>query len=348
MSMYRSILGAGLCLAALGLDAAQAQQFRWNLASSYPQSQAIFGPNALQFVQDVQINSGGKLTLRWHEPGALVPALQTLDAVQAGSVETSYTSLGFFLNKSLAFALFSAIPAGPAHDEYLAWFEHGGGNEEMDRMCAKFGVWCVVMQMNAPEASGWFRKEIRTFEDLKGLKMRFFGLGARVMDKLGVSTQLLAPGDIYPALERGVIDATEYASPAVDISAGFHKIAKYYYFPGWHQPSNLGQLIVTRAKYESLPDDVKRGIKSAALAGVAISIASSEAAQIPAVREFEKQGVQFRRWPDEFLKTFNDKWNEVAAELTRENEDFGRVWASLGKFRADYKLWREMQKPGPN
>ena len=142
------------------------------------------------------------------------------------------------------------MPFGPEAGEYLGWMRHGGGKKLMEELHAKYGIGNVILcGLISPEASGWFRKEIKTADDLKGLKMRFFGLGANVMQKLGVSTQLLQAGEIFQALQLGTIDATEFSMPVMDLTLGFHQVAKHYYFPGWHQMSTLNELIISKPKW---------------------------------------------------------------------------------------------------
>ena len=171
--------------------------------------------------------SGGDFELKFYEPGALVPALECFDAAAKGSVEACFTGAGFHAGKYPALAFFTTVPFGPQYGEFFAWKIYGGGDELQNEIYGQHGLMKIDCGSTGPETSGWFRKKVGSIEDLKGLKMRFFGLGAQVMQKFGVSTQLLAPADIYPALERGVIDATEFAMPDMDINLGFYQVAKY-------------------------------------------------------------------------------------------------------------------------
>jgi TRAP-type mannitol/chloroaromatic compound transport system substrate-binding protein len=192
----------------------------------------------------------------------------------------------------------------------------------------------------APETSGWFKNEINGVEDLEGLNMRFFGLGAEVMQRLGVSTSLLGAGDIFPALERGAIDATEFSMPRIDSRLGFHKIAKYNYFPGWHQPSTLFELIVNIDVWDELSERSQAQIQTACLANVTTSLAEGEATNYAAmVDNTENNGVKIKQWSPEMLELFESTWNEVAAELAAEDEYFAKVWADLAEYREGYKIW---------
>lgn len=215
----RAVVCAVACAAALvaATDPAEAQQrVRWKLASSYASTLDVLGQNILRFIDNIKVMSDGNFEIRFHEPGALVPALEVFDAVSKGSVEMSYSSPGFHAGRIPHLVFFASVPFGPNVNEYVAWIQHGGGYELYDRELAKHNIKGFQCGIVIAKSSGWFRKEIKSLEDLKGLKMRFFGLGAKVMQKFGVNTQLLAAGDIYPALERGVIDATEFSYPSLD------------------------------------------------------------------------------------------------------------------------------------
>ena len=200
----------------------------------------------------------------------------------------------------------------------------------------------MICGIIAPEASGWFREEITSLEDLRGKKMRFFGLGAKVMEKAGVSTQLLAGGDIYPALELGTIDATEFSMPAIDLNLGFYQVASHYYFPGWHQQSTMFELMINLDEWESLEEDTQALINTACEANVAYGMAEGEAIQFTALKELEANGVTLHTWPDEVLATLEGYWGEVIEEESAANPNFVKAWESLSTFRENYKAWGEL------
>ena len=229
----------------------QEKRIRWQLASGYPSSMIQLGTMGVTLTKKLHRVSGGNIDIKFNEPGAIVPALQIFDAVSNGSVEVAWSSAGLYTGKDIAFAMFSAVPFGPEVGEYLAWLYYGGGLQLWDELYHSYNVHAVPCGVTPPEASGWFRKEIKTLDDLKGLKMRFFGLGARAMEKLGVSTQLIPGGEIMPALQFGTIDATEFAMPAVDLNLGFYQVAKHYYFPGWHQPATLYALFIHKKNWDA-------------------------------------------------------------------------------------------------
>ena len=199
-----------------------------------------------------------------------------------------------------------------------------------------------------PETSGWFRKKINSLDELRGMKMRFFGLGARVVQKIGVSTQLLAGGDIFPALEKGVIDATEFSMPAMDIKYGFYQIAKHNYFPGWHHQTSVSQLLINKAKWDALSDSYKAIIEIAAGESVHNTYAETEAVNPGAMVEMgEKHGVIVERWSDEQLAVFEKAWLEVLSEDAATDPLFKRVADSYLQFREGYAIWGNAQRMLP-
>jgi len=218
---------------------AQAAKVKWKMHSAWGSQVPHLGWEAVRFAEDIGKLSDGKFTVKFFEPGALIPANEGFDATSKGSVEMAWSTAGYDVGKYPSLAYFTAVPFGPTLGEYMAWIWHHGGDAIRDKIYGGHNIKSMHCLAIGPETSGWFKNEITDLEQLRGLKMRFFGLGARVMQKLGVSTQLLAGGDIFPALEKGVIDATEFSMPAMDIKYGFYQIAKNNYFPGWHQQVSL-------------------------------------------------------------------------------------------------------------
>ena len=217
---------------------------RWRMASAFPGELVHMGDQGKMIEERIRILSIGTMEFEFFEPGALVQAFEIFDAVSNGSVDAGWSAAGYWAGKIPALQFFTATPFGPSAGEMLAWMYYGGGRQLFEELYHAHNIHGIPCNLIPPEAGGWFRDPVESVDDLKGLKMRFFGLGARVMEKLGVSTQLLPGGDIYPALELGAIDATEFSMPAIDQDLGFHEIARHYYFPGWHQPTSMGELIV--------------------------------------------------------------------------------------------------------
>jgi TRAP-type mannitol/chloroaromatic compound transport system substrate-binding protein len=318
------------------------QNVSWNMVSVYPTSLTLVGEGAKKLVDKVQRASGGSITLKLFEPGALVPGLESIQAVSKGSVDVAWSSPGFFAGTDSVFNIFSTVPFGPDMPEFLAWIYHGGGIELQNELFAAHNIHTIPCGIQPPEASGWFRKEIKTVSDLKGLKMRFFGLGAKVMEKLGVATQLLAPGDIFQALQLGTIDATEFSNPSLDEKLGFYQVAKYYYFPGWHQQASIIDLFINKAKWDSLADQQKAVIEMACGDMVRQIMAEGEATQWKAMKEMrDKHGVKIMRWSPEILAAYEKAWKEVVADESASNPNFKKVYDSYSAFRENYAIWRD-------
>lgn len=320
---------------------AQEAATRLSLASTFPVSMSLIGESPVRLAEKVARASDGTLRFEFHEPGKLVPAARTLYAVSEGKVDAGWGGAGWFTKVDSAFNMFSSVPFGPGIGEYMAWLYHGGGLEMAREMFARHNLYNIPCAMIPPEASGWFRTEIHSVADLRGLRMRFFGLGAKVMDKLGVKTQLMAPGQIYDALQDGRLDATEFSLPVMDQRLGFHKIMKYYYFPGWHQQATLFDLYVNLEKWRALPDRHKVIVELACGDTIRQTIAEGEALQWKAMKEMQAAGVQIRRWPPEIIAAMESAWNEVVAEEAAANPNFRRVYESYDRFRRDYAIWHE-------
>jgi TRAP-type mannitol/chloroaromatic compound transport system substrate-binding protein len=329
-------------LAGANAGEATADRVNWKMGSAFPSKLVQLGSGGVNLSERLEAMSGGDIRIRFYEPHALVPPLEMFDAISAGSLDAAWSTPGYWFGKEKSLALFAAVPFGPSAGEYLGWIFNGGGHALMDEIYAKHNIKALICGVIAPEASGWFRKEINSTDDLKGLKMRFFGLGAKVMERIGVSTQLIAGGDIYPALERGSIDATEYSMPAIDLDLGFYQIAKHYYFPGWHQQSTLFDLMMNKDKWDALSDVQKLQIETACQANIAMMLAEGEAIQFSAMAELQEKGVTLHRWSPEILTDLENAWNDVAAELAAEDATFKQVWDSFTTYRAGYKVWKEL------
>ncbi len=318
------------------------EKIRWKMASSFAGELVQLGDQGQLLEKRIGELTGGALEIKFFEPGALVPALEIFDAVSSGSINAGWTASGYWAGKVPAMQFFTAIPFGPNAGELLAWLYYGGGVDLWNELYEKHNIRSMPCNLISPEGSGWFAKQINSVEDLNGLKMRFFGLGAKVMEKLGVSTQLLAGGDIFPALELGTIDATEFSMPAIDLDLGFHQVAKHYYFPGWHQQMSVGELMINLDDWNSLSGTHREIINAACKESMLRGFAQGEAIQFPALEELETKGVQFHRWSPEILAALEAAWLEVVTEEAAADEDFGRVWASLTEFRKGYELWAEL------
>ena len=338
----RFLLAAAACVGVLAAPAlAQEKKVRFQIGAAFPSTTAILGPAQQRTVDMLKTMSNGSIDARLFEPGALVPANQYFDAVASGSLDAAWTGSAFFTGKDIAFAVYSTVPFGPEAGEYLAWMNYGGGRQLMEEHFKRYKIVVFNCGLISPEASGWFRKEIKSPDDLKGLKMRFLGLGANVMQKLGVQTQLLQAGEIFQALQLGTIDATEFSMPAMDITLGFHQIAKFYYFPGWHQMATITQLFISEAKWAEMSVTQKAIVQHTCEAQMLNEFADSEASQFKVLNELKTKGVQIKFWDKQMLDLFHEKWLEVAKEQADKSPDFKKAYDSLQAFRVGYKIWKD-------
>lgn len=339
--MRNSVI-ASLC--ALGIafisDAAfSSDHVHLNVASTFPSTVPVLGKVSRRLPDLIFRASGGELKLEFHNPGALVPGAETVNAVSDGKIPAAWAGAGWFAGKDSAFNMFSSVPFGPDVGEYIAWLYYGGGVSMAREMFHKFGVHNIPCGLIPPEASGWFQHEIKTVEDLKGLKMRFFGLGAKVMEKLGVVTVQLPPGEVLEALKSGTIDAAEFSLPAMDQQLGFQDVAKFYYFPGWHQQATLFDLYINTTVWNGLSEKHRIIIETACGDTMRDMIAEGEALQWKAMKEMQAAGVKLKRWPPQILIAYENAWKEIVAEESARNPNFKRVYDSYAVFRENYAIW---------
>lgn len=342
-----TLTAAALAVTAVfAVNSAQAQQpkVNWKLQSAFGSSLTHLGTAGVRLTKDVEEMTDGNFVIKFHEPGALVPTLECFDAASKGSVDACWSPAGNYAGKYAALSFFTAVPFGPGFGEFMAWKKFGNGDKLRDEIYAKHGLVAFDALAIGPETSGWFRREIKSMEQIKGLKMRFFGLGAKVMQKLGVSTQMLSAADIFPALERGVIDATEFSMPAMDIKLGFHQVAKFNYFPGWHQQTSVTELMINKKVFDALPKSYKKVIEVAAGHQLGYTFAETEATQFGVMAEMrDKHKVQVKRWTDSQLAVFEKAWFDVIKEESAADPLFKRIADDYLEFRKNYAIWGDSQ-----
>jgi TRAP-type mannitol/chloroaromatic compound transport system substrate-binding protein len=309
------------------------------IQSGYPFSMPVLGETIRHFEEVMNASGGHGLRIKLYDSDKLVPTLQIFDAVAAGKIEAGFAFPAYWMGKIPAATVFAAVPFGPDAPQLLAWIHQGGGLELWREIYAPLGAVPVPCGVLPPEASGWFRRPIETPEDLKGLKIRYAGLGGKVMEKLGASITMLAAGDIFVALERGVLDATEYSMPVVDRPLGFYKVAKHYYFPGWHQPASIMELLVNKETWDGLAGEQRAAIEMACDATTVWGLTRGLVGQAEALAFFEQQGVTIHQWPPELLARFRQAAAEVMAESAAADPAFERAWKSLQAFRAENTAW---------
>jgi TRAP-type mannitol/chloroaromatic compound transport system substrate-binding protein len=311
----------------------------WRMTSTYPSSLLIIGTMGKRVQEQIEDLTAGSVKIAFHEPGVLAPPFETFDAVSYGAIDAGWSTPGYWAGKVPALQLFASVPFGPSAPEYLAWYDYGGGRAMFEELYHKHNVHSLICGLSPPEAAGWFKEEVNSIKDFEGLKIRFFGLGGKVLEEVGASPQLIAGGEIYQALELGVIDASEYSMPAVDYNLGLYQVAKHYYFPGWHQQSTFYELMINLNSWNALHPTQQKQIEAACAANIRLGISEGEALQSGAIEKLMAEGVQFHEFSPEILAELRKAWNKVASDLAENDEDFARVWQSLQDFRERYKSW---------
>ncbi|MBE0533639.1 MAG: TRAP transporter substrate-binding protein [Rhodospirillales bacterium] len=317
----------------------------WKMASAYSGKLPQIGSLAKRLEKETWRISGGQMQIRFNEPDTLVPSTEIFDAVASGAIDAAFASPGLWRDRAPALQLFGAVPFGPDAVEYLAWIYFGGGREIFDKIYERHGIHSMFCGILGPEASGWFHQQILSPEDLRGLKIRIYGLGADVLAKLGAKPRMLGDSEIFPALESGAINAAEFSMPAIDLQLGLHKMAEHYYFPGWHQPVTMLELMVNRSKWDALSSQAKAQVETVCGDNIRYGLAEGAAIQFTALKKIYAEGAKIHRWPPAFLETLETTWAEVAAERSASDETFREVWNSLTAFRRDYAIWQELSSP---
>ncbi|WKN40583.1 TRAP transporter substrate-binding protein [Tunicatimonas pelagia] len=308
--------------------------FRWKMVTTWPPNFPILGEGCNRFAQWVNEMSGGRMEITVYGGGELVPALEVFDAVSSGAVEVGHGAGYYWAGKLPAAQFFATVPFGMNAQQMNAWFIGGNGTALWQETYRDFNIIPYPGGNTGMQMGGWFNEEINSIEDIQGLKMRIPGIGGKVFNRAGGTSVLVAGGEIYTNLERGVIDATEWIGPYHDYQMGFHQVAKYYYYPGWHEPGTALELSVNREKYEALPTDLQSIIKVAAERLNHWSLCQSEAMNSQyAVKMAEEEEVQFRRFPDDVLNTFRKYGEEVVADVIQQDPIAKRAYESYAAFQ---------------
>ncbi|HCO78268.1 MAG TPA: ABC transporter substrate-binding protein [Rhodocyclaceae bacterium] len=343
MERRRFLKGAGLAgILAAGTAPAiiHAQEvIRWRLASSFPKAlDTIYGA-AEDFANAINQMSGGKFEVQVFAGGELVPAFGVLDAVQQGTIELAHTAPYYFFGKNEAFALDCAVPFGLNSRMLTAWMYDGGGNQLMNEFYAKYNIVRLPMGNTGAQMGGWYRKEIKSVDDIKGLKIRISGFAGRVLTKLGGVPQSIPGGEIYQALEKGTIDATEWVGPYDDLKLGFYKVAPHYYYPGWWEGGPQLTLYINKEKFAALPKEYQEMIRTAASHAHVTMQAKYDARNPQALKQLIANGAQVHRFPKDVMDAAFKARNEVFAELNDTNPDWKKIYTEFEKFLRDQYAW---------
>ena len=339
---------AGGTLVAPAISQAQNRAvFNWKMTSAYGKGSPFYmdGPgSATDLAKRIRDMSDGRLNIQVFGAGELIPAFEGFDAVRAGTVEMNHANSYFWTGKTFAAQYFTAVPFGMNFQGVNGWFYDGGGIDLWNEVYAPFGMVAMPCGNTGVQMTGWFKKEIKTVADLKGLKMRIPGLAGKVYANLGVDVKVLPGGEIFPALERGVIDAAEFVGPFQDRRLGLHKAAKFYYTTGWHEPATVSELLINKAAWEKLPKDLQAIVSNASAACNVISEGWCQKANSDAMEDLKKQGVIARPLPDDVIKALRAETDKVLAEAISKDPLTKKVHDSYFAFKTKFDRWSEVSE----
>ncbi|RWR47656.1 ABC transporter substrate-binding protein [Sinirhodobacter ferrireducens] len=344
--LTKAAIGGTIGGAAAGLAAPAIAQsnpkITWRMTSSFPKSLDTLYGNTEALGKRIAEATDGNFEIQSFAAGELVGGLQAADAVQAGTVEMAHTVGYYYWGKDPSWALGSAVPFGLSARGMNAWHYFGGGIELYNEFLAQQGLIGFPGGNTGVQMGGWFRKEINTLEDMKGLKMRIGGFAGQVMAKLGVVPQQIAGGDIYAALEKGTIDATEFVGPYDDEKLGFVKVAPYYYYPGWWEGGPTVHFMINLDKWNELPKNYQSLLRSIAQGVDANMLQQYDYLNPTALKKLIAEGTQLRPFSAEILEACFNTANETYAELEASNPTFAKIWGSIKGFRAEHYLWAQV------
>jgi TRAP-type mannitol/chloroaromatic compound transport system substrate-binding protein len=344
--LKKAVLTAGAgAVAAPAIVQAQAQ-IRWRLASSFPKSlDTIYGA-AEVFANKVKDMSGGKFIISVHAGGELMPAFGVVDGIQQGTVECAHTAPYYFFGKDETFALDCAIPFGLNSRQMTAWMYEGNGLKLMREFYKNYNIVNFPLGNTGAQMGGWYRKEIKTLADIKGLKMRIGGFGGKVLERIGGVPQNIPAGEIYQSLEKGTIDATEWVGPYDDLKLGFYKVAKHYYYPAWWEGGPQLTLYVNSKAYDGLSAEYKAILECAAAFGHTEMQAKYDAKNPGALKQLVAAGTQLHRMPKDIMDAAFKGAMDLYSELNNKNPAWKKVYADYDAFRREQNLWFRFSEAG--
>jgi len=337
---------AGIAASAIAAPAiAQSSpELKWRLTASWPKSLDTLYGSCETMAKHVAEATDNKFHIQVFAAGEIVPGLNVLDAVQNGTVEMGHTATYYFIGKEPTWALFCAVPFAMNARQQNAWFYDGEGLKLMNDFAKKSNVYCLVGGNTGAQMGGWFRKEIKTVDDLKGLKFRIGGWAGKTLQKLGVVPQQLAGGDIYPALEKGTIDAAEWVGPYDDEKLGFNKVAPYYYYPGWWEGGTANHFMINLDKWNELPKGYQAIISAAAGLANVEQQGRYDARNPAALRRLVAAGTQLRPFSQAIMEACLKASNEVNAEASASSADYKKIWEAIHAFRNEEYFWWQVSE----
>lgn len=318
---------------------------RWNMVTTWPKNFQGLGEGAEYLAEMITRMSGGRLEVKVFGSGELVPALQVFDAVSSGTAEMGHGGAYYWRGKMPSTPFFSALPFGFNAVETISWLLKGGGYELWRELYEPFGVIPFMGGNSGVQMAGWFNREINSVEDLEGLRMRIPGLGGEVLKRAGGTPVLKAASEVFTSLATGNIDAAEWVGPYNDLAMGLYKAAKYYYYPGWHEPGTNLEAIVNKRSYEALPADLQAIVTEACHASNQAILADFTAKNNESLKVLvEEHQVQLRQLPDDVLKTLKSIADEVVTESVAGDEIGQRILSSYQTFKSQVRAWHEISE----
>jgi len=330
----------------VGSKAASEKTYSWKMTTTWPPKSPILMDSCERLVKKIETMSQGRLKIQLFAGGELIPPLEAFDAVQKGNpIQIGSSTPYYWAGKVPEAQFFSAVPFGFNFQQQMTWLYMGGGMELWEEVYTPFNIVPLPMFSTGHQMGGWFRKEIKSLEDLKGLKMRIPGLGGKIMAKAGVNVTLTPAAEVFQNLERGVVDAAEWIGPFHDMKLGLYQAAKYYYYPGWHEAGTLGELIINKQAWESLTPDLREIVRCAAAEVTFWGLTAFEAQNGAALEEMvSKHGVQLRKFPEDVLEALRKYSKEVYEEESAKNPKFKKVYESFLAFQKRITPWAKISE----
>lgn len=332
-------IAMGTSLASSG-TAHASPQFKWKMVTAWPKNFPGLGTNANLLAKMITDMSGGRIKIKVYGANELVPAFEVFDVVSKGTAEMGHAGAYYWKGKSASTQFFSAVPFGLTAQEMNAWLYYGGGIELWRELYKPFGIIPAPTGNTGVQMAGWFNREIKGMEDLKGLKMRIPGLGGEVLRRVGGTTVNMPGGELFTSMQSGALDATEWVGPYNDLAFGFHKVAKYYYYPGWHEPGSTMEALINEKAFNQLPEDLQQIVLMACKAANMDMISEYTARNNQALDTLiNKHKVQVLPLPEEVLKKLKQISDEVVIELSNKDVLSKKIYDSVSQFRAQVTKW---------
>ncbi len=340
-------IGAGAVVAGVGIstNANAARKIKWKMVTTWPKNFPGLGTGANYLAKLINEMSGGRMKVKVYGANELVPPFETFDAVSRGTAQMGHGASYYWKGKSEAAQFFAAVPFGLNAQEMNGWLYHGGGMALWEEIYKPFGLIPMAAGNTGVQMAGWFNREIKSIADLKGLKMRIPGLGGEVLSKVGGTPVNLPGGEIFTSLQSGAIDATEWVGPYNDLAFGLHKAAKYYYYPGWHEPGTTLEALINQKAFDKLPDDLQIIVKQACKIVNQDMLAEYTARNNIALDTLvNKHKVQLKALPNDVLKKLREVSDEVVADVAAKDATSKKVFESFSTFRKQVVAWHDISE----